>query len=74
MKKYKELENKMLVEVKTYLQKNEIDLLNRDAVFGALDEFCSDEIEKYMDDNNLELMFTVDFTENNELEIEVTDL
>lgn len=73
MRKYEELEKRMLSEVKTYLRKKEVDLTNKDEVYGALDDFCSDEIVRYMDENNLELMFWIDYYAG-DIKINVSDL
>lgn len=68
---FKELESKIRQEVLNYLVKQNIDLLDNNAVNGVLDTFESQTIIKYMEENNLELGYRFIITDDNNIEIEV---
>ena len=73
-KDFSELEKQIRGEVLIYLIRGGVDLSNHDAVHGALDDFYSDTIVKYMDDNGLELGYMFNITEDNDIQINVWEL
>ena len=70
-KDFSELEKQIRGEVLSYLIRGGVDLSNHDAVHGALDDFYSDTIVKYMDDTGLELGYMFNITEDNDIQINV---
>ena len=70
-KDFSELEKQIRVEVLSYLIRGGVDLSNHDAVHGALDNFYSDTIVKYMDDNGLELGYMFNITEDNNITVDI---
>ena len=70
-KDFKELENTIRDEVLQYLVSGGADLSKREMVQDALDDFYSDTIENYMDDNGLELGYKVSITEDNNIVVSV---
>lgn len=70
-KDFKELENTIRDEVLQYLVNGGADLSKREMVQDALDDFYSDTIVNYMDDNGLELGYKVSITEDNNIVVSV---
>ena len=70
-KDFSELKEKLRKEILWHLTREEVDLSNHDAVHGALDDFYSDTIVKYMDDNGLELGYMFNITEDNNITVDV---
>lgn len=70
-KDFKELEGKIRDEVLRHLVSGGADLSKRELVQDALDNFWSNTIEEYMEENNLELGYEVSITEDNNIVVNV---
>lgn len=64
---FNELEKQLRDDVLNYLVSGGADLSKREMVQDALDDFYSDTIVKYMDDNGLELGYKINITDDNDI-------